>query len=92
MLLFRRGRRIGIECKRADARVLTRSMRIAAADLRLDELRVVYPGTQRYALAKNVEVVPLAELVGAKRGRLRRPASPGSVALTPVRRRRSLAA
>ena len=66
LVLFKNGRRIGIECKRADAPTLTPSMRIALADLKLDELRVVYPGTKRYALAKKVEVVPLAELVGAK--------------------------
>ncbi len=66
LLLFKRGRRIGIECKRADAPTLTPSMRIALADLKLDELRVVYPGKKRYPLAKQVEVVPLAELVNAK--------------------------
>ena len=65
LLLFKRGRRIGIECKRTDAPVLTPSMRIALADLKLDELRVVYPGEKHYALAKNVEVVPLAQLVNA---------------------------
>ena len=66
LVLFKNGRRIGIECKRADAPTLTPSMRIALEDLKLDELRVVYPGTRRYALAKKVEVVPLAELVNAK--------------------------
>jgi hypothetical protein len=66
LLLFKHGRRIGIECKRADAPVLTPSMRIALADLKLDELCVVYPGGKRYTLAKKVEVVPLAELVDAK--------------------------
>jgi predicted AAA+ superfamily ATPase len=65
LVLFKRGRRIGIECKRMDAPVLTPSMRIALTDLKLDELRVVYPGDKRYALARNVEVVPLAELVNA---------------------------
>ena len=66
LLLFKNGRRVGIECKRADAPAITPSMRIALADLNLDELRVVYPGTKRYTLAKNVEVVPLIELVNAK--------------------------
>lgn len=65
LLLFKRGRRIGIECKRMDAPVLTPSMRIALADLKLDELRVAYPGDKRYSLAKNVEVVPLSQLVDA---------------------------
>ena len=49
-----------------DAPVLTPSMRIALTDLRLDELRVVYPGEKRYPLAKKVEVVPLADLVRAR--------------------------
>ncbi len=66
LLLLKKGRRIGIECKRADAPTLTPSMRIALTDLKLDELKVVYPGDKRYALAKNVEVVPLAQLVNAE--------------------------
>jgi hypothetical protein len=66
LLLFRRGRRIGIECKRMDAPRLTPSMRIALTDLKLDELLVAYPGTKRYPLADNVRVVPLPQLVGAE--------------------------
>jgi len=58
-------RRIGVECKRADAPTLTLSMRIALADLKLDRLDVVYPGERRYPLAKKVTVVPLAEFIGA---------------------------
>ena len=65
LLLFKNGRRIGIECKRMDAPTLTASMRIALNDLKLDELLVVYPGVRRYALAKNVTVVPLVECVNA---------------------------
>jgi len=65
LVLFRRGRRIGIECKRTDAPTLTASMRIALVDLKLDELNVVYPGEKRYSLAKKIEVVPLSELVNA---------------------------
>ena len=65
-MLLKHGRRIGVECKRADAPTLTPSMRIAVADLKLDELLVVYPGDKRYRLASNVEVVPLAQLVNAK--------------------------
>ena len=41
-------------------------MRTALTDLKLDELHVVYPGAQRYPLAENVTVIPLAEFVGAK--------------------------
>lgn len=63
LLLFKRGRRIGIECKRADAPTLTPSMQIALNDLKLDELFVVYPGDKSYRLAKKVQVVPLSEFV-----------------------------
>jgi hypothetical protein len=66
LLLFKKGRRIGVECKRADAPTLTPSMRIALADLKLDHLYVAYPGTKAYKLARNVEVLPLAQLAGAK--------------------------
>ncbi len=63
LLLFKHGRRVGVECKRMDAPVLTPSMKIALGDLKLDRLIVVYPGERRYALAHRVEVVPLTELV-----------------------------
>lgn len=66
LLLFKNGRRIGVECKRADAPTLTPSMKIAMEDLKLDKLHVLYPGEQRYSLAKEIDVVPLAEFIGAK--------------------------
>jgi len=61
LLMLRRGRRIGVEIKRMDAPKLTRSMRIAFDDLRLEQLVVLYPGSRRYALAEGMEVVPFAE-------------------------------
>jgi len=60
LVLFKNGRRLGIEAKRADAPTLTRSMQIALEDLKLEQLVVLYPGTQRYALSKRVTAVPLA--------------------------------
>jgi predicted AAA+ superfamily ATPase len=66
LFLFKDGQRIGIECKRTDAPVLTKSMQIALADLKLDRLYVLYPGDQPYSLAKKVEVIPLAQFVNAK--------------------------
>jgi predicted AAA+ superfamily ATPase len=62
LLLLKDGRRVGIECKRADAPRLTPSMTIAMKDLRLEALYVVYPGSRRYALAGAIEVVPLSVL------------------------------
>ena len=66
LLLFKNGRRIGVECKRADAPTLTPSMRIAMADLKLDHLYVVYPGEKAYTLGKKIEVVPLSRFVKAE--------------------------
>ncbi|MBI3118664.1 MAG: ATP-binding protein [Candidatus Hydrogenedentes bacterium] len=63
LLLFKRGRRIGVECKRVDAPSLTPSMRIALEDLKLDELLVVYPGEKEYALAPRVKASPLHKMV-----------------------------
>jgi uncharacterized protein len=62
LLLFKDGRRLGVEIKRADAPTLTPSMRIALQDLRLDYLTVLYPGSRRYELTERVSVVPLATL------------------------------
>lgn len=62
-LLLRRGEKLfGVECKRADAPRMTRSLRIALEDLRLERIIVVYPGTKRYSIAERVEVVPLAAI------------------------------
>jgi hypothetical protein len=42
---------------------MTKSMRVALADLGLDALWVAYPGTRRrYRLHERVEVLPLVEL------------------------------
>ena len=62
LLLFKNGRRLGVEMKKMDAPGLTPSMRIALEDLKLEQLVVLYPGSKEYTLAKRVRVVPLARL------------------------------
>lgn len=64
LLLFKGGRRIGVEVKRMDAPKVTPSMQIALHDLQLDALYVVYPGELRYRLTDRIEAVPLGALVG----------------------------
>jgi predicted AAA+ superfamily ATPase len=66
LMLFKDGRRLGVEAKRSDAPRMTASMRIALQDLRLDHLVVLYPGQTRYDLAERVSVVPLRELARAR--------------------------
>lgn len=63
LLMIRNGRRTGVEFKRGDAPRMTRSMAIALADLELDELIVIYPGSRAYELAEGVRVLPLSSLV-----------------------------
>ena len=63
LLMFKDGRRVGVEFKHTDAPHLTPSMRIALQDLDLDALYVVYPGGRRYALSHKVEAVPLSAVV-----------------------------
>jgi predicted AAA+ superfamily ATPase len=65
LFFLHRGQRVGVEMKREDAPRITKSMRVAQQDLRLDRLFVVYPGERRYALDEGIECVPLAELKGA---------------------------
>ena len=62
LLLFKSGRRLGVEIKRADAPTLTPSMRTAMQDLRLEQLAVLYPGKTRYQIAERIFAVPLTAL------------------------------
>jgi uncharacterized protein len=62
LLLFKDGRRYGVECKRMDAPSMTPSMRHALTDLELDRLLVVYPGAKAYPLSDKVTVMPFAAL------------------------------
>jgi uncharacterized protein len=57
LLLSLKGRRIGIEIKRADAPTMTPSMASALKDLELHRLFVVYPGSTSYTLDSKVEVM-----------------------------------
>ncbi len=61
LLLFLRGRRVGVEIKRSDAPAMSPSMVSALQDLSLDRLLVIYPGAERYSLGPRVEVLPLAD-------------------------------
>jgi hypothetical protein len=63
LLMFKHGKRVGVEFKYMDAPRLTPSMRVAMTDLKLDALYVVYPGDRRYALAERIEAVPLSSFV-----------------------------
>jgi predicted AAA+ superfamily ATPase len=62
LMVLAKGRRWGFEVKYQDAPTITKSMRIAMQDLKLERLWVVYPGKIGYPMDDKIECVPLAEL------------------------------
>lgn len=54
-----RGHWWGVEVKYADAPTLTKSMAVAAADLKLKHLWVIYPGKKEYPLSSHISALPL---------------------------------
>lgn len=59
LLLFRHGRRFGVEFKAAGAPQMTKSLHIALADLGLERAWIVYPGEDAYAVHPKVDALPL---------------------------------
>ena len=57
LLVVRGQRRLGFEFKRTTAPTVTKSMRIAQADLRLDQLGVVHAGMYSYELAPGIKAI-----------------------------------
>ena len=66
LLIVRNGRRIGYEVKYAADPRVTKAMRIAQHDLRLDALYLVYPGKRRARLGSGIEAVGFTALGQSK--------------------------
>jgi predicted AAA+ superfamily ATPase len=62
LVVIRRGKRWGFEFKYSDAPLLTKSMKTAMHDLKLQRLWVVYPGNDHYSLGKAIDCTGLTEL------------------------------
>jgi predicted AAA+ superfamily ATPase len=62
LVLRRGGRLLGVECKRTDSPRMTPSIRIAAEDLGLSKIAVLYPGSKRFPISEQVEAVPVQDL------------------------------
>ncbi|MFT7461431.1 MAG: putative AAA+ superfamily ATPase [Planctomycetota bacterium] len=62
LLLHKKGKMFGVECKRSDTPKITPSIRSALADLKLDSIAIVYPGSKRFRLSDQVEAVPLTAI------------------------------
>jgi len=59
LFVFQQGKRIGFEFKYTDAPKITKSMRIAQQDLKLDHLFIVYPGTENFPLDEHISTYGL---------------------------------
>ena len=66
LLIMKNGKKLGFEFKYSSAPKLTKSMRIANQDLKLDSLTVIYPGATQYPLADGIGVVGLVEYISRK--------------------------
>ncbi|MCP4578502.1 MAG: ATP-binding protein [Deltaproteobacteria bacterium] len=62
LFFLHRGQRHGVEVKFSEAPTITKSMKIALEDLRLDRLWVVYPGKHAYPVSEKIEVWPLCKV------------------------------
>ena len=56
-------RRLGFEIKRTSSPAVTRSMRIAVKDLKLDGLTVIHAGSHTFPLAEGITAVAAARLL-----------------------------
>jgi predicted AAA+ superfamily ATPase len=63
LLIVRDGRREGYEFKFTDRPAITRSMRLALADLALDQLTVIFPGDGTFPLDEKIRASGLARFV-----------------------------
>jgi len=62
LLFLHQGRRLGFEVKFSEAPGVTASMRIAAKELKLDQLWVVYPGAHEFPMEEGISALPISRL------------------------------
>lgn len=68
LVFFKGGKMYGVEVKRADAPTMTKSIETALECLDIERIAVIYPGTRRYSIHKQVDVVPFDEILSGMKG------------------------
>ena len=63
LLLFIDGKRWGFEFKRTSSPKISKSMHIALADLKLEHLYVVYPGTNSFPMGEKISALALSDIL-----------------------------
>lgn len=59
LLIVANGKKLGFEFKYSDSFKVTKSMRFAIQDLKLDKLTVIIPGNEKFNIENNIEVCGL---------------------------------
>ncbi len=67
LLFVHHGKRYGVEVKFAEAPGVTKSMRMALQDVRLEHLWIVYPGGEAYPLDERITAWPLNRVAALPR-------------------------
>jgi len=63
LLIFKNGRRIGFEFKYTDTPKITPSMKLSLEYLKLDQIKVIFPGNITFKLSEQIDAVGLESLV-----------------------------
>ncbi len=63
LLIFKNGKRIGFEIKYTDTPKITQSMKISLEDLKLDQIKVIFPGNINFRLSEKIEAVGFETLL-----------------------------
>jgi uncharacterized protein len=66
LFIIKNGKRIGFEFKYTDAPKITKSMRIAQEDLKLDHLIVMYPGKEIFPLSETIQAYGLETIANGE--------------------------
>lgn len=63
LLIFKDGKRIGFEFKYTDTPKITPSIKISLEDLKLDQIKIIFPGNINFKLSEKVEAIGLMSLM-----------------------------
>lgn len=63
LFIFKNGKRLGFEFKYIDAPRITKSIRVACNDLKLDHLFIVYPGKENFPLDEHISAYGLQTMM-----------------------------
>lgn len=62
LLIFKNGKRIGFEFKYTDSPKITSSIKTSLMDLKLDQVKVIFPGEISFMLSEKIEAIGLENL------------------------------